>query len=39
MNTRDTPIIGLPYAFWIILGVMIVGMIAMTAYFKRKGWF
>ena len=39
MNTRDTPIIGLPYAFWIILGVMIVGMIAMTVYFKRKGWF
>jgi magnesium transporter len=39
MNTRDTPIIGLPYAFWIILGVMIVGMVAMTAYFKRKGWF
>jgi magnesium transporter len=39
MNTRGTPIIGLPYAFWIILGIMIVGMIAMTVYFKRKGWF
>jgi magnesium transporter len=39
MNTRGTPIIGLPYAFWIILGIMIVGMIAMTIYFKRKGWF
>ncbi len=39
MNTRGTPIIGLPYAFWIILGIMIVGMVAMTIYFKRKGWF
>jgi magnesium transporter len=39
MNTRGTPIIGLPYAFWIILGIMLVGMIAMTVYFKRKGWF
>ena len=39
MNTRGTPIIDLPYAFWIILGVMIVGMVAMTVYFKRKGWF
>jgi magnesium transporter len=39
MNTRGTPIIDLPYAFWIILGIMIVGMIAMTVYFKRKGWF
>jgi len=39
MNTRGTPIIGLPYAFWIILGIMLVGMVAMTVYFKRKGWF
>jgi len=39
MNTRGTPIINLPYSFWIILGIMIVGMVAMTVYFKRKGWF
>jgi magnesium transporter len=39
MNTRETPIVGLPYGFWIILGIIIVGMIAMTVYFKRKGWF
>ncbi len=38
MNTRDTPIIGLPYAFWIIIGIMIAGMIFLAAYFKRKGW-
>jgi Mg2+ and Co2+ transporter CorA len=39
MNTRGTPIIALPYAFWIVLGIMVVGMVAMTVYFKRKGWF
>ncbi len=39
MNTRGTPIIGLPHAFWIVFGIMVVGMIAMTVYFKRKGWF
>jgi magnesium transporter len=39
MNTRGTPIVGLPGSFWIILGIMVVGMAAMTVYFKRKGWF
>jgi magnesium transporter len=39
MNTRGTPIIGLPYAFWIVLAIMVVGMVVMTVYFKRKGWF
>jgi magnesium transporter len=39
MNTRDTPIVSLPYAFWIVLAIMVLGMIGMTAYFKRKGWF
>ncbi|HUC31477.1 MAG TPA: magnesium transporter CorA family protein [Candidatus Paceibacterota bacterium] len=39
MNTRDTPIVGLPDAFWIVLGVMVIGMVGLTAYFKRKGWF
>jgi magnesium transporter len=39
MNTRGTPIIGLPGAFWIIFGIMVAGMIIMTVYFKRKGWF
>jgi len=39
MNTRDTPLIGLAYGFWIIIGIMIVGMILLTVYFKRKGWF
>jgi magnesium transporter len=39
MNTRGTPIIGQPNAFWIVVGIMIVGMVMMTIYFKRKGWF
>ncbi|HEY5220531.1 MAG TPA: CorA family divalent cation transporter [Candidatus Paceibacterota bacterium] len=39
MNTRDTPLIGLAYGFWIIIGIMIVGMVLLTVYFKRKGWF
>jgi magnesium transporter len=39
MNTQGTPIVGLPHAFWIVFGIMVVGMIAMTVYFKRKGWF
>lgn len=39
MNTRDTPIIGLPGAFWIVVGVMGAIMITLAIYFKRKGWF
>ena len=39
MNTRDTPLIATPGAFWIFFGIMVIGMIALTVYFKRKGWF
>lgn len=39
MRTADTPIINLPGAFWIVLAIMLAGMVGMTAYFKRKGWF
>jgi magnesium transporter len=39
MNTQDTPIINLPGAFWIIFGIMVVGMITLAAYFKNKRWF
>ena len=39
MNTDDTPIIGLPHAFWIIVGIMAVGMATLAAYFKNKKWF
>lgn len=39
MNTQDTPIINLPGAFWIIFGIMIIGMVALASYFKSKKWF
>jgi magnesium transporter len=39
MNTQGTPIINLPYAFWIVLGIMIIGMITLATYFKSKKWF
>jgi magnesium transporter len=39
MNTKDTPIIGLPGAFWIVIGFMAAAMITLTIYFKKRGWF
>lgn len=39
MNTQGTPIINNPHAFWIVIGLMAAGMIALSAYFTRKGWF
>ncbi len=39
MDTRDTPIVGLPYGFWIIFGIIVTGMAFMAIYFKKKGWF
>ena len=39
MNTKNTPLVDRPDSFWIILSVMVVGMITLAAYFKRKGWF
>ena len=39
MNTRNTPIVDLPYSFWIIFGIIAAGMITLALYFKRKEWF
>jgi len=39
MNTIDTPIVNLPGAFYIIVGIMLVGMISLGIYFKNKKWF
>ncbi len=39
MNTRGTPLVNMPNAFWIIFGIMMVGMVSLTIYFRRKGWF
>ena len=39
MNTPDTPIVNQPHAFWIIVGIMVVGMVTLATYFKSKKWF
>jgi magnesium transporter len=39
MNTKDTPIINSPHAFWIIVTIMIIGMATLVVYFKNKKWF
>jgi magnesium transporter len=39
MNTSDTPIVNSPHAFWIIVGIMVVGMAILVTYFKNKKWF
>ncbi|MCK5027209.1 MAG: magnesium transporter CorA family protein [Candidatus Pacebacteria bacterium] len=38
MNTVLTPIVGVPYDFWIILGIMGVTTFSMFAFFKFKKW-
>ena len=38
MNTKNTPIIGNKYDFWIIVGTMSVLTFLMFAIFKRKKW-
>ncbi len=39
MNTRDTPIVGLPHAFWIVVLMMAAAMAILIIYFKKKKWF
>lgn len=38
MNTHELPIVGIPYDFWIIMGIMTIGGIFMLAFFKYKKW-
>ena len=38
MGAKGTPIVGMPNAFWIILGGMAIIMLCLFAYFKRKKW-
>ena len=38
MNAANMPIVGSPYGFWIILGLMASGTICMLFYFKRRKW-
>lgn len=39
MRTEDTPLVGTPGGFWIIVGIIIAGMALMAVYFKKKDWF
>ncbi|MGC9968778.1 MAG: CorA family divalent cation transporter [Minisyncoccia bacterium] len=39
MNTRDTPIVDLPGAFWIITGFIVIAIVILATYFRKKGWF
>lgn len=38
MNTVDTPILGAPFDFWIIVMIMIVVSVILLVYFKFKRW-
>ena len=38
MNTRYTPLVGMPYDFWIILGIMGVVAVSSLLYFKYNKW-
>jgi magnesium transporter len=38
MDTDHSPILGHPFDFWIILGLMVVITLSLLAFFKRKGW-
>jgi magnesium transporter len=38
MNFKYMPEINSPYAYWVVWGVMLVIMISMGIYFKRKKW-
>ena len=38
MNVTHTPLVGLPYDFWIIIGIMLGLALAMFGYFKYKKW-
>lgn len=38
MNTSNTPFIGHPYDFWIVVGIMFVGVLGMIALFRYKKW-
>ncbi|MCF7815673.1 MAG: magnesium transporter CorA family protein [Candidatus Pacebacteria bacterium] len=38
MNTETTPIIGTYGDFWVIVGIMLLGVVGFFIFFKRKGW-
>jgi magnesium transporter len=38
MNTSTFPIVGKPHDFWIIIGIMLVGIFGMFMFFRWKKW-
>jgi len=38
MNSKYMPFVDGRYGFWIILGLMAAGVVAMVFYFRKKGW-
>lgn len=38
MNTKNIPIVGSEYDFWVVMGLMAFATSLMFLYFKRKGW-
>ncbi len=39
MNTENTPFMGTPYDFWIVISIMALAGVGFFAYFKIKRWF
>jgi magnesium transporter len=38
MNTSFIPLIGLPYDFWLVIGIMLCATLAMFTFFRYKKW-
>jgi magnesium transporter len=38
MNTIHDPIIGNPYDFWIVVGIISAVIVSFYIWFRRKGW-
>ena len=38
MDTKFTPIVGVPHDFWIITGFMLAAALSMLTFFRRKKW-
>lgn len=38
MKTVSTPIVGMPFDFWIISGIIVITMLSIVSYFKYKKW-
>ncbi len=38
INTSSRPIVGMPYDFWILAGIVVFAIFFMTLIFKKKGW-